>query len=199
MKHKDMRILIVATEGSAAAELIAKLVVNISADYSHASSIADARAMLEVTPVDIVIAARDLTDGDALDLIEDDAPHRPPVILIDGAFQTERLATAFRRGAADVVSTPVDYDYLVSRVRSVVRGSRMSRQEADRARRLRQMSSRLVKDRRELRKRVDLICTDIVTAYQRLAEKVVGVLEPTVQIDDGDESFRSCSDEQFSN
>lgn len=199
MKHKDMRILIVAEEGTAAAELIAKLVANISADYSHASTISAARSMLESTAVDVVIAARDFVDGDALDLIDDEASHRPPVILIDGAYQTDRLAAAFRRGAADVVSTPVDYDYLVSRVRSVVRGSRMSRQEADRARRLRQMSSRLVKDRRELRKRVDLICTDIVTAYQRLAEKVVGVLEPTVQIDDNGESYRALSDEQFSN
>ena len=34
-------------------------------------------------------------------------------------------------------------------------------------------------DRRELRKRVDVICRDLVQAYQKLAEKVVEIQETT--------------------
>ncbi len=178
MPRKDMRILVVAEDGPDAAELISNLVMNLDADFAHVESIDDARDLLDEQEFDAVIATQSLADGSGFDLIVGDEPIGAPVVLIEDELVSDRLVTALRCGAADVLPTPIDYDYLVRCVRRVVRHHKSGRQEAIRAKRLRRLSSRLVKDRRELRKRVDLICNDIVTAYQRLAEKVVGVIEP---------------------
>jgi len=78
------------------------------------------------------------------------------------------------------MTAPMDPDTLVDSVRRAVRQRRTLHRKTARAKRLRRLSSRLIKDRRELRRRVDLICSDLVGAYQRLAEKVVTV--PDVQI-----------------
>lgn len=178
MTHKAMRILIVAEDGPEAAELIANIVLNIDAEIGHVGTLAEARDAATTNDYDAVVAMQRLPDGMGVELLRAPDPIDLPVILVEDEMVSSRLVSALRHGAADVVPIPVDYDYLTHCLRRIVREHRVGRQEAVRAKRLRRLSSRLVKDRRELRKRVDLICTDIVTAYQRLAEKVVAVMEP---------------------
>jgi len=175
------RILIVAPDGPETAELIANLAMNFDADFTQVESIADAWARMADGCFDVIVATQCLVDGSGLDILNDDTPLETPVVLIEDEIIPERVVTALRRGAADLLPTPVDYDYLVRRIRRVVQDQRLDRQADIRAQRLRRLSSRLVKDRRELRQRVDLICTDLVTAYQRLAERVVHVMDPAVQ------------------
>lgn len=189
MPNKDMRILVVAEDGPDAAELISNLVMNLDADFAHVESIDDARDLLDEQEFDAIIASHALADGEGMELLAGDEPIGAPVVLIEDQLVTDRLVTALRCGAADVLATPIDYDYLIRCVRRVVRHQRSGRQEAIRNKRLRRLSSRLVKDRRELRKRVDLICNDIVSAYQRLAEKVVGVIEPGAVDEDDSPDF----------
>ena len=102
------------------------------------------------------------------------------MILIDRDNDPDRLLAALRQGAADVVRPPIDYDYLTRTIRRVVRESRIRRHEARRTQRLRHLSRRLIRDRRELHKRVDLICRDLVVAYRRLAEKASATADFTM-------------------
>lgn len=178
MTQRDMRILIVAEDSPEAAELISNIILNIDAEIGHVGSVADAREAAGANDYDVVLAMQCLPDGTGADLLGEESGLDAPVVLVEEELESHRLVAALRGGAADVLQTPVDYDYLVRTIRRIARGRRAGRQEAMRTKRLRRLSSRLVKDRRELRKRVDLICNDIVTAYQRLAEKVVEVMEP---------------------
>jgi DNA-binding NtrC family response regulator len=189
MKPSDMRILIVAEDGPEAAELISNIVMNVDAEIGHVGTLADAREAASENLYDAVVAMQNLPDGMGVELLAEPGPIEAPVILIEDEMVSSRLVSALRHGAADVLPVPVDFDYLVHCIRRIVQQHRAGIQEAIRAKRLRRLSSKLVKDRREMRKRVDLICTDIVTAYQRLAEKVVGVLEPGDEGADEGDSF----------
>lgn len=190
MTRKDTRILVLAEDGPDAAELISNLIMNLDADFAHVGSIEEAREAAESGDYDVVIAMSDLPDGKGVDLLDAESGRiEAPVVLIDDELEADRLVRALRSGAADVLTTPIDYNYLVHSVRRIVRQRHLGRQELIRTKRLRRLSSRLVKDRRELRKRVDLICNDIVTAYQRLAEKFVTVMEPGDSSPDDGESY----------
>src|SRR5207244_719060 len=112
-----------------------------------------------------------------------------PFILLDEAPDSTVALSAMRLGATDLMALPLERGALVAAVRSAANKRRELRQLTARTRRLRRLSSRLVKDRRDLRNRVDLICRDIVTAYRRLAEKVVAQdqqIEPTLRMDPDD-------------
>jgi DNA-binding NtrC family response regulator len=103
-------------------------------------------------------------------MIHDDGP---PVILIDDAGEASPVVAAIRAGACDVVHAGIAAETFAAIVTRHVESFRGRRHLANRNRRLRGVSRRLIRDRRELRERVDLICRDLVHAYRRLAEKAV--------------------------
>ncbi|MFQ5501631.1 MAG: response regulator [Phycisphaerae bacterium] len=179
-KTNDMRILIVQDDTPAAAEIVRHIVMNLHADITLVDTINDARDLIESRSFDVILADRFLSDGDGQNLLRVDCSSPPPIILLDEHPDTQRVLAAVRQGAADVMTTPIDPDILVDSIRRAVRQRRSIHRKTARAKRLRRLSSRLIKDRRELRRRVDLICSDLVGAYQRLAEKVVTV--PDVHI-----------------
>lgn len=187
----SMRILILQDDTPAAALLVRHVVTRLDADITLVDTLADARDLLAARSFDAIIADRNLTDGDGLDLLAGDAISMPPLILLDDNPDAQRVLDAIRLGAADVLTAPLNHDYLIIAVHRVVDARRMNRREAARTKRLRRLSSRLIKDRRELRRRVDLICSDLVGAYQRLAEKVVAGPDgiPTAQAEAPDACF----------
>ena len=176
MKPGDLNILIVADEGPMVADLARQLVVETKADISIVDTLEEAKVLTASNQLDAIIAASTLDDGSGLSLLmrDGDPPHAPIIILQDDA-DPDRILTAMRAGAADVFTQPVDTTRLVTSLNRVVAEERRLRSAAARSKRLRRMTSRLVRDRRELRQRVDLICRDLVLAYRRLAEKVVSI------------------------
>lgn len=185
MTGEDMQILIAAGDTPQAMNLVTQLVTGLSADITLVDSIEDARELLLAGGVDVILADQCLTDGSGLDLLRDETVLNLPFILLGGRPQADRILTAMRLGAADVFVDPIDPAHLIEVVRGLVQQRRRSEHEAVRAERLRLLSSRLLKDRRELRKRVDLICRDLVTAYRRLAEKVVASTDDAVTVQSG--------------
>lgn len=173
MLGKDTRCLIVAKDTPTTLGLVEHVVMRLQSDVALVDTIEDARSLLAAEAFDIILAERELADGTGLDLLNGEEKPGTPLVLLDDRRHAETILQAFRRGAADVFHQPIDLKCFGERIRSVVGQHRTDRREAARQERLRRLSSRLIKDRRELRKRVDLICRDLVTAYQRLAEKVV--------------------------
>jgi len=176
MKLSDMRVLIVADDTEAIALLTSEIVREFNASVTVVNTLEEARAVGEPNRFDLVFAAQRLPDGSGLALL-DHASGVPdtPMILLDDGLDAKRLLAAMRLGAADVLPTPIDKQHLAAAVRRTVTANRRRRHTAARSGRLRRMSSKLVRDRRELRQRVDLVCRDLVSAYRRLAKKVVGV------------------------
>ena len=176
MTGKDMRIIIAAKDTEAIATLVQHLVTNLNADTTLVDTLEDTRVLADADRFDVVITARHLADGSGLDLLQCREMANLPIILLDDQMDAERILNAMRLGAADVIPAPIDFEHLLMVLRRVVQKQRTDRHEAYRSERLRRLSSRLIQDRRELRKRVDLICNDLVVAYRRLAEKVVAAM-----------------------
>jgi len=108
-----------------------------------------------------------------MDLVPRDGAKHYQVILLKETLEMDRVLLALRLGVADIFVHPIDGDLVVDAVERLCKRERVRRRDVLRQSRLRGLSSKLIKDRRVLRQRVDLICNDIVHAYRHLAEKVV--------------------------
>jgi DNA-binding NtrC family response regulator len=193
MTLTDMRILIVADNAEVTALLAKELVCNLEADVTVADTLEEARALAASDGFDVIIAQEQLPDGDALTLLGEEGPSfDAAVVLVGDDSDAQTVLSALRKGACDIVPQPIDERHLLATVRKAAEARRRRRHAAARSNRLRRISSKLVRDRRELRQRVDLICRDLVSAYRRLAKKVVGVQNATF----ADEQKRDTCDPQ---
>lgn len=174
MTLNNLQILIVADEPDTAAMLATHIMTNLDANVSVVDTIEEAQLMAASEAFDLILAQERLGDGTAIGLAGDSesAPVTPLVIVAPEA-DVERVRSAFRDGAADVLDSAADGESVLACIDRVVRRCRQNQSRTRRSHRLRRVSTRLIKDRRELRQRVDLICRDVVDAYRRLAEKVV--------------------------
>jgi len=77
-----------------------------------ASSLADARTILSVEKVDIVICDFYLGDGTPFDIIPDLKERKIPVIIVSGAEDEDSAADAKRKGAFDYIVKDQNYNYL---------------------------------------------------------------------------------------
>jgi DNA-binding NtrC family response regulator len=177
MKHaapKRTQCLMVVNDFALGAHLAARASMMRAADIVMAPTEAAARALMSRHRFDVVMTEPDLDDGDGLILLKDaaDAPETD-AYLIGEDLSKHAVVAAIRLGARDVFEAPLDADLILDRIAAGTRARRRARQQQRRYSRLRELSSRIVRDRREVRKRVDLVCRDLVGAYRQLAEKVV--------------------------
>ena len=185
MAGKDMRIMFAAENTPAAANMLQNAVTKLNADIFLVDTVEDARSVAAQEPFDVILAAATLADGRGLDLLRTGIAADIPFVLIEDHLDGERVLEAMRLGATDVVHPQLTPDQVIGTIGRAVRRGRLCRRDIRRSRRLRRLSSKLIRDRRELRQRVDLICRDLVVAYQRLAEKVVTTPEVGVSAGDG--------------
>jgi len=173
------QILIVADDRQTAASITNDIVCSLEANVTIIDSLAESRALAATDQFDVILAAETLADGHGVELL--DAQKRTcetPVILIAGAWDADRTLHAMREGAKDILPQPIDRSRLLSSIRVAVDDNRLRKHLLRRSERLRRVCGKLVRDRRELRKRVDLICRDLVYAYRRLAKKDVEIQLP---------------------
>ncbi len=175
MSLNNLQILIVADDPDTAAMLATHIMTNLDdANVSVVDTIEEAQLMAASDAFDLILAQERLADGPALSLVgEGEGATAMPLVVVSPDADAERIRTIFRDGAADVLDSAADGDGVLDCIGRVVRRSRQQQSRTRRSKRLRRVSTRLIKDRRELRQRVDLICRDVVDAYRRLAEKVV--------------------------
>jgi DNA-binding NtrC family response regulator len=176
MSTREIQALIAGDDACMVMLLAQHLVTDLGANVTIVDSIEEGARLAASNGFDVIVATQRLSDGTALELVEaagnaTDAP----ILIVDEAVDAERVLAAMRGGAADIFTPPVDMGAVMNAVEREVEACRRSRALERRAKRLRRISSKLIRDRRELRQRVDLICRDLVGAYRRLAEKVVSL------------------------
>src|SRR5207244_3710220 len=117
---------------------------------------------------DVLIVESELPDGDGLSL----AAHfgRRRWFMLGHDLNKAGVIRALRCGARDVFERPLDAAAICERVRKTIDRQRRIRRAARRHARLRELSMRIIKDRRQVRRKVDLVCRDLVGAYRALAE-----------------------------
>lgn len=177
-------ILIAARDNARTVDLLAAIVDRMAVRITLVDSVADARDAIEEFDPDLLIADQKLIDGCGMDLVSRKGEPRRKVILLKETLEMDRVLMALRLGVSDVFVHPIDTDLLIETAEKLCRRESVRRRDVLRQTRLRTLSSKLIKDRRVLRQRVDLICNDIVHAYRQLAEKVVKMpmwTDPTEQ------------------
>lgn len=105
--------------------------------------------------------------------------HFRPVIMIAPNPTGEEVMEALRLGVTDFLSTPLDRDPLVKSLSRCLCRGRAMRRTRDRQKKQRLMVRRLLRDRRNLNQRIELICRDMVGAYRRVFHRVLTLENPT--------------------
>lgn len=176
MDQPGLRCLIVAPDFTAAARLSERASEAHDLRVVMAPGIEAARRLLDGARFDIVIAdAR--YEEDVLALRQFDSAGDPATefFLTGREFTKEQIVDALRHGVRDVFEEPIVVEHVVEALGRAVSRIERSRRDFRRQHRLRELSSRIIKDRREVRRRVDVVCKDLVSAYRQLAQKVVAL------------------------
>ncbi len=122
---------------------------------------------------DLLIISAELPDDEDLSLLRElRVTNDAPIIILARQTRVEDVLTALRAGAIDWFEKPFDLADLTTTIRETIESRLQIRTELARARRLRKVARRIIREREDLNARMDLLCRDLVQAYRRLAEKV---------------------------
>jgi DNA-binding NtrC family response regulator len=168
--------LVIEPDDTVAAMITEQVETALDADVIRADSAHHAGDRLATMHPDVVIAELDLPDGDALRFVRDlrrTPDGRCPVVLMAQNPTVGRTIEAMRLGVCDLFVKPFDIRRLAHVIEQQGTRRRRDRTVQRRNERLRKLAHQVVRQRRDLRQRVDLVCRDLVNAYQRLARKVV--------------------------
>lgn len=140
----------------------------------EAASLAEAREEVRRGEVDLVLVDARLPDGDGLDLAEELNRRAPavPAVVITGDSSFGRAVQAMRAGACDLVAKPLDLKELNRCVDRALQRRNEQRRLAHRVDRLRKLCRKLNRDRDRTHQQSDVLCSDLVDAYQQLAGQV---------------------------
>lgn len=175
MDRQWIEVLLVSSDEGLADMISSHVESTLDARVTHVQTRADAVSACPQHKPDIVVADMELPDGDGLALArqlpqacEDD----PAILLMSEQPTVGRAIEAMRLGVRDLFTKPFDVRRLAHVIEQEAGSLQVRRRQALRTRRLRRLSGQVIRERRDLRRRVDLVCRDLVFAYQRLARKV---------------------------
>jgi len=145
----------------------------------HAPTLADARKYLADHSVDLAVIEPTLPDGSGFELAEEVAriSRTTATILINAQPDLEQAQRAMRAGVDDYIAKPLDAEELASRVDHALDRKTRDKAHEQRVERLRRLCKKLNAARIEVSKQVDVLCNDLVTAYQELACQMQNVVQ----------------------
>jgi len=174
MGTRSTSILLVESDDEVADMIIDHIERRMRARVTRVATATEALSSNMVQPHDVVLADTSLPDCSDLGLARElRGTTDSEVILITGNPTLGRAIEAMRLGVRDMFTKPFDLSRLSEAVERAAEARHQRQRERLRCERLRRVTSRILRERRSMRQRVDLVCRDLVGAYRRLAEKVV--------------------------
>lgn len=168
------KILIVEDDAGTAELLQDYLRDSLSAEPHIAASAQEALDMDDEDPAEVILVDVLLPDMDGLELLAAlGAKGQRPVILMTGHPTLGRAIEAMRLGATDMLVKPFDMDKVGRTIVGAVGKYRRDQLRVQRLVRVRELSKKVIQERRSLRQKMDLLCRDVVGAYRELAEKLI--------------------------
>jgi len=145
----------------------------------HAASVAAARETLRQQTVDLVVLADDLPNGGGLELAKElsDGRTRIQTIIVTDKTESSCAISALRAGAADLLVRPLSLPEVGERVICAMSRHRLLQRDRTRLTRLRRVCKKLNRAREEISQQVDILCQDLVSAYQELATQMQQVAQ----------------------
>ncbi|MEX0652869.1 MAG: response regulator [Phycisphaeraceae bacterium] len=177
---KPFRVLVVDREPAFAREL-----EQAAGDHPlkvlQARNLAEAHAHLERQPIDLAVIEPNLPDGSGFDLARTlrQRRRRTQTLMVSDNPTLESAMEALRLGATDFLVKPLDIAQLARRVREVITRHDHERHQTHRIRRLRRACHKLNQAREEISQQVDILCNDLVSAYQELASQMQQTVSST--------------------
>lgn len=173
MYNRPVEILLVEPDVDLAVMIRECLQAGLDANVTVAAGGAAALREELTTTHDVLLIATDLPDGTWMDVVREIRhTNRGPVVLLAREAAGTDMIEAVRARVTDVLIKPFDLAHLATLVGQAGQRAMRVRRIRARHRRLRKLTSRILRERRDLRKRIDLICRDFVHAYRRLAQRV---------------------------
>lgn len=174
MPQNPASILLVEDDDATADVIVDYIERTTKARVTRVNTASEARSSACANRHQVVLADLSLSDSDDLDLARDlRRDTESEIILMTDHPTLGRALEAMRLGVRDMLPKPFDLHRLGRALDDVLTARRQRDRDQLRYDRLRRVSSRIIRERRLLRQRVELVCRDLVGAYRRLAEKVV--------------------------
>lgn len=149
-------------------------------------SLAEARQVLASNPIDLAVVRDELPDGQGLELVAEleakktNHPNQTPThsIVVGETPTAEQALEALRAGVSDFIDTSAELDLaaLNLRVQEVLAKQEQDKKQIKKIKRLRRTCKKLSAAKTEVSEQVDVLCNDLVTAYQELAGQVHQVM-----------------------
>lgn len=174
MIDRPPKILLYETEPAMVEMLVASLTRRFDAQVT---CVADAALCVDtemIDPHDLAIVDGGHDIERALEL----AGHllslstRPVVVLLDEP-DSESVIDAMRLGVRIVFQKPFPVAELLDVAAQAMREFSIERARSVKYRRMRDMVRRIIRERRDLDRRMDLVCRDLVGAQRRLVDRVL--------------------------
>lgn len=145
----------------------------------HVPDVATARDALKQQRIDLVMLDPALPDGNGLSFADEIHQHHPTAqtIVVTDEPNLQDAIEAIRAGAADLLIKPLNVADLNKRVHAALSRGRRDAKQWKRIQKLRRICKKLSRAHEEVTQQVDVLCNDLVTAYQELAEQMHKVAE----------------------
>ncbi len=172
------KILIVEDDVDIAEMLQDHLEYSMSAETTLAYSAEQAIELDLIDPAEILIIDYMLPDTDGVELIKSlNGNDVRPAIFITGHATLGRAINAMRCGAIDMFVKPFDLQTITTKIAQAVEAYRHQQLRFKRLQKVRSLSKQVIKDRRQMRRKLDLVCRDVVSSYRDLAVKTATLAE----------------------
>ncbi|MFH0983891.1 MAG: response regulator [Planctomycetota bacterium] len=138
-------------------------------------STAEAALDIEILePHDALVAEINLPRLDGLALARQLMELRPrPIILMSNDPSLAQAIAALRAGVVDFFPKPFDLEHLLDAIGRALAAADEQRRQVQRYHRLRKLVRQVIRERRELNQRVELICRDLVGAHRHLVHRML--------------------------
>jgi len=171
----SLGVVLVASQDPVRRALLFALLEDSGFDWEFVSTLAQAHDALQSRDFDAVVCEATLPDAPGLEVVRLLAAAQPDAraVLIAETPTVDLAVAALRMGAADLLSAnPLAPAETLASIHAAVSHSREARGRSKQVMRLQRDNDRLAGVRRRTEEQVDALCTDMVGAYQELAEQV---------------------------
>lgn len=176
MTDRCHKILIVEPDP----DVLEILVASLSRRFDvRLTCVSDGNACLDVEmtdPHDLIITEERLADMSGLSLAEKlMSLATRPIVLLTGEADFDDAVAALRSGVADIFRKPFPIEDLLESTDQMLRDHTLMRQRIAKYHRMRKLVRRVIRERRDLRRRIELVCRDLVGAQRRLVHRVLAL------------------------
>lgn len=175
-----MDVLIVARR-TAERRQIAGVIQGSQLHIHLARNIAEAHRRMGVTKPAVLVVDHQLSDGPGMDFVRVVRSKSPDtqVVLLAESLSTADTIEVMRIGASDVILKPMTDRDLVERIKLALERHQANRKQNARVERLRRVCRKLNEARLEVSEQVNVLCNDLVAAYQDLADQMNSATQVT--------------------